>query len=115
MTDIDIVVDIGPGDVDRVARSFPIADFYFPPEEVVAVEVRRTQRGHFKTRQRLEHPNFNFIHHDTGFKPRQRLEHQHFKADFYPKGSDALQEWALAGAHRVDVDGAPIALAHPST
>ena len=89
--DIDIVVDIGPKDVARVAACFPISDFYFPPEEVVAVEVRRSQRGHF-----------NVIHHDTGFK-----------ADFYPKGSDALQEWALVGARRVDVDGAPIALAPP--
>lgn len=89
--DIDIVVDIGPADVARVARCFPLTDFYFPPEEVVAVEVRRAQRGHF-----------NVIHHDTGFK-----------ADFYPKGSDALQEWALAAARRLEVDGATIALAPP--
>ena len=65
--DIDIVVDISPDDVDRVARAFPISAFYFPPVEVVVVELRRAQRGHF-----------NVIHHDTGFK-----------ADFYPKGRDA--------------------------
>jgi hypothetical protein len=89
--DIDIVIDVGEDGVGRMAACFPIADFYFPPEEVVAVEVRRAQRGHF-----------NVIHHDSGFK-----------ADFYPKGLDALQEWALAAARRVDVDGGPIALAPP--
>lgn len=89
--DIDIVVDIAIDDVERVAQAFPASEFYFPPEEVVVVELRRAQRGHF-----------NVIHHDTGFK-----------ADFYPKGSDALQEWALSGARRVDVDGVSLALAPP--
>ena len=89
--DIDIVVDIAVADVARVASAFPISDFYFPPEEVVVVEVQRAIRGHF-----------NVIHHDSGFK-----------ADFYPKGIDALQEWALANVRRVDVDGTPLALAPP--
>ena len=89
--DIDIVVGVDPALVGRLLRCYPTADFYVPPEEVIEVEVRRAQRGHF-----------NVIHHDTGFK-----------ADFYPAGRDALQEWALSAARRLEVDGAPIALAPP--
>ncbi len=89
--DIDIVVDIALADVERFAAAFPIADFYCPPTEVIAVECQRQLRGHF-----------NVIHHDSGFK-----------ADLYPKGNDALQRWALDDARRVDVDGFPMLLAPP--
>lgn len=89
--DVDIVVDLAVGDGTRFASCFPASDFYCPPEEVIDVEARRGLRGHF-----------NVIHHDSGFK-----------ADIYPKGNDALHDWALAAARRVDVDGQAIALAPP--
>jgi len=89
--DIDIVIDVAVADVPLLAACFPLSDFYFPPEEVVVVELRREQRGHF-----------NIIHHDSGFK-----------ADMYPKGTDPVQQWAVDGARIVEVDGAAIALAPP--
>lgn len=89
--DVDIVVDIEPNAAAAMEACFPPSDFYCPPEEVIAVEARRSHRGHF-----------NVIHHDSGFK-----------ADIYPKGSDALQEWALASARRIDVDGSSVSIAPP--
>jgi hypothetical protein len=89
--DVDIVVDIGAQDATRFEACYPPTDFYCPPDEVIAVEARRAHRGHF-----------NVIHHDSGFK-----------ADFYPKGNDALHDWALTSVRRVDVDGSTVALAPP--
>lgn len=89
--DVDIVLELAADAVPRFIAAYPDAEFYVPPEEVLVVEVRRAQRGHF-----------NVIHHDTGFK-----------ADFYPVGNDALQRWALDGARRIDVEGATLAVAPP--
>jgi hypothetical protein len=89
--DVDIVIDIAPSTAAAFEACFPAADFYCPPEEVIAVEAQRTHRGHF-----------NVIHHDSGFK-----------ADMYPKGNDALQEWALTSARRIDVEGTLVSIAPP--
>ncbi len=89
--DIDIVIDLDVGGVTGFCAAFPIEDFYCPPDEVIAVELRRRQRGHW-----------NVIHHDSGFK-----------ADFYPCGDDALQKWAVRDARDVDVDGTHIRVAPP--
>lgn len=89
--DVDIVVDINAESAASFEACYPATDFYCPPEEVIAVEARRSHRGHF-----------NVIHHDSGFK-----------ADIYPKGSDALQEWALLSPRRIDVDGVAVSLAPP--
>ncbi len=89
--DVDIVVDVEPSNATAFEACFPSTDFYCPPEEVIAVEARRSHRGHF-----------NVIHHDSGFK-----------ADIYPKGSDTIQEWALTSARRLDVDGTAISIAPP--
>jgi len=56
--DVDIVVALSPRDVHAFVEAFPLEEFYCPPEDVLAIEVRRGQRGHC-----------NLIHHDTGFKP----------------------------------------------
>lgn len=80
--DIDIVVHIGSGDVNKVTRAFPLTDFYCPPEEVMVVEARRRQRGHF-----------NLIHHDTGHK-----------ADIYLFGEDPLHTWGFAQRRRIEID-----------
>lgn len=80
--DIDLIVHIGSGDVGKVTDAFPLTDFYCPPEEVMIVEARRRQRGHF-----------NLIHHDTGHK-----------ADIYLFGEDPLHAWGFANRRRTEVD-----------
>lgn len=70
--DVDIVVAMSGRDVPRFVAAFPLEEFYCPPEDVLAIEVRRGQRGHC-----------NIIHHQTGFK-----------ADIYI-AFDALHRWAL--------------------
>ncbi|HEY1548469.1 MAG TPA: hypothetical protein VGG28_11640, partial [Kofleriaceae bacterium] len=59
-----------------------------PPEDVLAIEVRRGHRGHC-----------NLIHHTTGFK-----------ADIYI-AFDELHAWALAHRQRVVVDDTPMYVA----
>lgn len=86
--DVDVVVDITMKDVRRFVEAFPLDDFYCPPEDVLAIEVRRGQRGHC-----------NLIHHDTGFK-----------ADIYI-AFDELHRWGLAHRRRLDLDGLSIQVA----
>jgi hypothetical protein len=45
--DVDIVVALEARDVHAFVEAFPIEEFYCPPEDVLAIEVRRDQRGHF--------------------------------------------------------------------
>jgi hypothetical protein len=81
--DIDLVINMKPGDVETFAETFPIEDFYCPPPEVIRLEIGRSQRGHF-----------NLIHHETGFK-----------ADIYASGRDELHHWGLKNRKPVDVEG----------
>ncbi|MCX5746765.1 MAG: hypothetical protein NT062_30185, partial [Proteobacteria bacterium] len=86
--DVDIVIALGLKDVDAFVAAFPIDDFYCPPDDVLAIEVRRGQRGHC-----------NLIHHATGFK-----------ADVYI-AYDALHRWALAHRRTIELDGMKISVA----
>lgn len=86
--DVDIVVALGAKDVDAFVAAFPLEEFYCPPADVLAIEVRRGQRGHC-----------NLIHHATGFK-----------ADIY-LAFDDLHRWALAHRRTVDLDGLTIRIA----
>ncbi|NQT94732.1 MAG: hypothetical protein HQ559_18390 [Lentisphaerae bacterium] len=79
--DIDIILHIGSSDVGQITQAFPLTDFYCPPEEVMAIEARRKQRGHF-----------NLIHHDTGHK-----------ADIYLYGKDPLHAWGFANRRRIEL------------
>ena len=88
--DIDIVVDLRAGDVGRFVAAFPLEEFYCPPEDVLAIEVRRGQRGHC-----------NLIDHATGFK-----------ADIYI-AFDALHRWALARRRTLAVDDVAMQVAPP--
>jgi hypothetical protein len=81
--DIDLVIDMAPGDVENFSNAFPIEEFYCPPPEVIILEIGRSQRGHF-----------NLIHHATGFK-----------ADIYASGRDELHHWGLKNRKPVDVAG----------
>lgn len=86
--DVDIVVAMAPRNVHAFVESFPLDEFYCPPEDVLAVEVRRGQRGHC-----------NLIHHDSGFK-----------ADIYI-AFDELHRWALANRRVLDLDGMRVSVA----
>jgi hypothetical protein len=86
--DIDIVIALSLRDVPVFVASFPLEEFYCPPEDVLAIEVRRGQRGHC-----------NLICHDTGFK-----------ADIYI-AFDELHRWALAHRRTVLLDGLQVSVA----
>lgn len=89
--DLDLVVFLRPEDIRRLTEAFPPPSFYVPPEEVIAVEIARPQKG-----------QFNVIHADTGFK-----------ADFYTTGRDEFNAWAFRHARRMDFKGEVIAVAPP--
>jgi len=80
--DVDIVVALRASDVAAFVAAFPEDEFYCPPEDVLAIEVARGQRGHC-----------NLIDHASGFK-----------ADIYI-AFDELHRWAMARRRRLDVDG----------
>ena len=86
--DVDIVVSLASRDVQRFIDAFPLDEFYCPPEDVLAIEVRRGQRGHC-----------NLIHHDSGFK-----------ADIYI-AFDELHRWALAHRKELTLDGLRVSVA----
>jgi hypothetical protein len=86
--DIDIVVALSPHNIHAFVEAFPLEDFYCPPEDVLAIEVRRGQRGHC-----------NVIHHGSGFK-----------ADIYV-AFDELHRWALAHRRIVAFDGLQLSVA----
>jgi hypothetical protein len=79
--DIDLVVALTVRDVAPFVDAFPLEEFYCPPEDVVALEVRRGVRGHC-----------NLIHHGSGFK-----------ADIYI-AHDELHRWALAHRRTIQLD-----------
>ncbi|NQU39229.1 MAG: hypothetical protein HQ523_04685 [Lentisphaerae bacterium] len=79
--DIDIILHLRSGDARLVAEAFPLTNFYCPPEEVMAIEARRKQRGHF-----------NLIHHDTGHK-----------ADIYLFGADPLHAWGFTNRRQIEI------------
>ncbi|MEZ4364956.1 MAG: hypothetical protein R2939_01550 [Kofleriaceae bacterium] len=86
--DVDLVVDLRPADAARFVAAFPEEEFYCPPEDVLAIEVRRGHRGHC-----------NLIHHATGFK-----------ADVY-LAFDELHRWALAHRRALDLEGMRVQVA----
>lgn len=90
--DVDLVLALETdADAERLCRAFPDEEFYCAPLEVVRVEARRRQRGHF-----------NIIHHETGFK-----------ADIYLVGADRLHRWAIDHRHAVDLGESRVWLAPP--
>lgn len=86
--DVDIVIALPLRDVPAFVAAFPLEEFYCPPEDVLAIEVRRGQRGHC-----------NVIDHATGFK-----------ADIYI-AYDELHRWALAHRRTVALDGLRVPVA----
>lgn len=89
--DVDIIIFLQREDAGMLCGAFPLEEFYCPPQEVIEMEIARSQRGHF-----------NLIHHTTGFK-----------ADIYLSGCDELHSWGLSKAIQADLDGEPIVFAPP--
>jgi hypothetical protein len=89
--DVDCIVFLNAGDIQKLVEVFPETEFYLPPLETMLAETERQMNGHF-----------NLIHHDTGFK-----------ADLYPTGRDELNAWAFRGKRAVEFEGETIMLASP--
>ncbi len=87
--DIDMVVQLRPGDAARFVGAWAPAEFYVPPVETVAEESRRPAHGHF-----------NLMHHDSAMR-----------ADIYLPGEDPLNAWALEHPVTRVVDGEPVTMA----
>src|ERR1043166_2677167 len=64
--DLDLVVFFRSSDIPRLREAFPTPEFYVPPDEIIAAEVARLEKG-----------QFNILHVATGFK-----------ADVYTTGRD---------------------------
>lgn len=89
--DIDLVMLLDERGIRALVKAFPDEEFYCAPIEVIRIEARRRQRGHF-----------NIIHYETGFK-----------ADVYVAGEDPLHHWALANRRRIAFGGSTLSLAPP--
>jgi hypothetical protein len=90
--DVDLVLELATdAQAEALVGAFPEQDFYCAPLEVVLIEARRAQRGHF-----------NIIHHDTGFR-----------ADVYLAGRDALHQQALQHRRVLQIEGAQMQVAPP--
>lgn len=89
--DIDLVINLSTGEVEKFTRAFPELQFYCPPIDVIRTELLRTSRGHF-----------NLIHHETGFK-----------ADIYLVGEEELQFWAMKNSKEIEFEGSIIYIAPP--
>ncbi len=89
--DLDLVLQLGPDVASGFLESYPTAEFYVPPLEVVREEVRRASGGHF-----------NLLHRDSGLR-----------ADIYLASDDPLDRWGLARRRQETVGGEPVWIAPP--
>jgi len=87
--DIDIVVSLDRFDAEAFAAAFPNDAYYCPPPEVLIVETKRAERGHF-----------NLIHHESGFK-----------ADIYIATHSRFYNWAFEHTKRIDLGEAGMRVA----
>jgi hypothetical protein len=89
--DVDLVVFLVDRDIAKLAEIFPSSDFYVPPPEIIAAEMRRERGGHF-----------NILHVPTGFK-----------ADLYITRGDELEAWAFRFQRQIQFAGQSISIAPP--
>ena len=89
--DIDLVINLSFGEVEKFIQAFPEKQFYCPPIDVIRNELLRASRGHF-----------NLIHHETGFK-----------ADIYLTGEEEFQIWAMKNSREIEFEGSVIFIAPP--
>ncbi|MGD8699685.1 MAG: hypothetical protein PVJ43_10370 [Gemmatimonadales bacterium] len=81
--DVDVVVQLGPGDAEALISAFASNEYYVPPLEVIEEEQQRPRYGHF-----------DIIHRDTALR-----------ADIYLAGDDPLHEWAMARRRAASIGG----------
>lgn len=79
--DVDLVLQLTPGDAERLAAAFPTERYYVPPIETIREEAGRATHGHF-----------NLIDLETSLR-----------ADVYCLGTDALGAWAMARRQAVSI------------
>jgi hypothetical protein len=89
--DIDFVVFLRSKDISQLPEAYPSPEFYLPPENVIAAEVARKEKG-----------QFNVIHPDSGLK-----------ADFYTANRDELDAWAFRNARQYQLEKITVRLAPP--
>ena len=89
--DLDLVLELSSATARDLPTLFPTTEFYLPPQDVVEIERRRPNRGHF-----------NIIHMRTGYK-----------ADVYLTGSDPLHAWGLERRQRIHLGSGDVWLAPP--
>ncbi len=76
--DVDVAVFLNQEHVPMLIEAFASCDYYVPPAEVITLELKRQQRGHF-----------NILHSTTGMK-----------ADIYPSRNHPLYTWAWGRRQR---------------
>lgn len=89
--DVDLVVHLDEADLATLGLALPEPDYYLPPPEIIAQEIRRAAHGHF-----------NAIHLETGLK-----------ADFYPSRGHRYWTWAWEHRRSDCVEGQPAYFAPP--
>lgn len=89
--DIDLILEIRTHEINSLIETFPQANYYLPPSDIIHSELARSQRGHF-----------NMIHQETMLK-----------ADVYLIGADPLHRWALQNPRLMEIDGLQVAFAPP--
>jgi hypothetical protein len=78
---VDLVLQLTPGDAERLAAAFPTERYYVPPIETIREEAGRAAHGHF-----------NLLDLETSLR-----------ADVYCLGEDALGTWAMARRRAVPI------------
>ncbi len=89
--DLDLVLRLTIDQISDFRTAFSEEDFYVPPEDIIAMEISREQRGHL-----------NLLHLETGFK-----------ADCYLAGKDPLHTWALKNRREFQIENETIWVAPP--
>ena len=84
--DLDVVLELRLGDVDRLAAEFDTARYYVPPIEAMREEAVRPAGGHF-----------NILDLETSLR-----------ADVYCLGADPLEAWAMSRRREVAIEDGSI-------
>lgn len=54
--DVDLVLQLTPGDAGRLAAAFPTERYYVPPIETIREEAGRVAHGHFNSGHLIDPP-----------------------------------------------------------
>ena len=79
--DVDLVLQLSPGDAETLAAAFPAERYFVPPIETIREEAGRAAHGHF-----------DLLDVETSLR-----------ADVYCLGDDPLGAWAMARRHAVSM------------